>query len=51
MDRVKLYQNDLQNIADGAVSNTSKKTIRLHNEPIIWCSNYQITGEGGVLAY
>ncbi|WP_243517597.1 MULTISPECIES: OstA-like protein [unclassified Candidatus Cardinium] len=42
---VRLYQEELQGVADGAVYNTSKNTIHLHNKPVIWCSNYQITGE------
>ncbi|WP_419241037.1 OstA-like protein [Cardinium endosymbiont of Nabis limbatus] len=46
LDHVRLYQEDLQGVADGAVYNTSKNTIHLHNTPVIWCSNYQITGEG-----
>ncbi len=45
LDHVRLYQEELQGIADGAVYNTSKNTIHLQNKPVIWCSNYQITGE------
>lgn len=45
LNHVRLYQEDLQGVADGAVYNSSKNTIHLHNKPVIWCSNYQITGE------
>ncbi|CAH2560105.1 OstA-like protein [Cardinium endosymbiont of Oedothorax gibbosus] len=45
LHHVRLYQTDVQGVADGAVYNTSKNTIHLHHKPIIWCSNYQITGE------
>ena len=45
VDHVRLYQQDLQGIADGAVYNSNTNTIHLHNKPIIWCSKYQITGE------
>ncbi|TSJ80720.1 OstA-like protein [Cardinium endosymbiont of Dermatophagoides farinae] len=45
LDHVRLYQQDLQGIADGAVYNSGDNTIHLHSKPVIWCSNYQITGE------
>lgn len=45
LHHVRLYQEALQGVADGAVYNTSKNTIYLHNKPVIWCSQYQITGE------
>lgn len=45
LHHVRLYQEDVQGVADGAVYNTSKNTIHLHHKPVIWCSNYQITGE------
>ncbi|AXI23968.1 lipopolysaccharide transport periplasmic protein LptA [Cardinium endosymbiont of Sogatella furcifera] len=45
LHRVRLYQEEVQGVADGAVYNSRKNTIHLHNKPIIWCSNYQITGE------
>lgn len=45
LNNVKLYQEELQGIADGAVYNSNKNTIHLQNNPIIWCGNYQITGQ------
>ena len=45
LHHVRLYQEDIQGVADGAVYNSSKNTIHLDNKPVIWCSNYQITGE------
>ncbi|MGI2299863.1 OstA-like protein [Candidatus Cardinium hertigii] len=50
LNHVRLYQEVLQGVADGAVYNTSKNTIYLHNKPIIWCGQYQITGEAVHLA-
>lgn len=50
LHHVRLYQEELQGVADGAVYNSGKNTIHLHNKPIIWCSSYQITGEEVYLA-
>ncbi|MBX9890327.1 MAG: hypothetical protein K2X94_03595 [Amoebophilaceae bacterium] len=46
LHNVKLYEKNVQCIADGAVYNSAKKVIELQDKPIIWCSGYQITGEG-----
>ncbi|WP_339044742.1 OstA-like protein [Cardinium endosymbiont of Tipula unca] len=45
LNNVRLYQEFLQGIADGAVYNSSSNTIDLHNKPVVWCGSYQITGE------
>lgn len=45
LNHVRLYQEVVQGVADGAVYNTSKNSIYLHNKPVIWCGQYQITGE------
>ncbi|ROT47611.1 hypothetical protein EDM02_01410 [Candidatus Cardinium hertigii] len=45
LHNVRLYQESLQGMADGAVYNSGENTIHFHNKPIIWCSGYQITGE------
>lgn len=45
LNNVRLYQEFLQGIADGAVYNSSDNTIDLHNKPVVWCGSFQITGE------
>ncbi|TDG95743.1 OstA-like protein [Cardinium endosymbiont of Culicoides punctatus] len=50
LNNVRLYQELIQGIADGAVYNSSDNTIRLQNKPVVWCGNYQITGEDVHLA-
>ncbi|MDD9139829.1 MAG: hypothetical protein NQ127_02760 [Candidatus Cardinium sp.] len=45
LGQVKLYQENLQGVADGAVYNSKSNTIYLQNKPIVWCAGYQITGE------
>lgn len=45
LNNVRLYQENLQGVADGAIYNSNEGIIHLHNKPIIWCDSYQITGE------
>lgn len=45
LGHVRLYHASIQGLADGAIYTAQDKTIRLQNQPIIWCNHYQITGE------
>ena len=42
---VKIYSDSLQGIADSLFYGLADSTIRLHNQPIVWVSGNQITGD------
>lgn len=42
---VKIYSDSMQGIADSLFYGLADSTIRLHNQPILWVNNNQITGD------
>jgi lipopolysaccharide export system protein LptA len=42
---VKIYSDSMQGIADSLFYGLADSTIRLHNRPILWVNNNQITGD------
>jgi lipopolysaccharide export system protein LptA len=42
---VKIYSDSMQGIADSLFYSLADSTIRLHNQPILWVNENQITGD------
>jgi lipopolysaccharide export system protein LptA len=42
---VKIYSDSLQGVADSLFYGLADSTIRLHNQPILWLNQNQITGD------
>ena len=42
---VKIYSDSLQGVADSLFYSLADSTIRLHNRPIVWANENQITGD------
>ena len=44
-NHVKIYSDSMQGVADSLFYSLADSTIRLHNQPILWVNENQITGD------
>ncbi len=48
---VRIFRRDMQGVCDSLQFNTKDSTLRLYNEPILWNTGYQMTGDTIVMFF
>ncbi|MCL2650661.1 MAG: hypothetical protein FWD60_06515 [Candidatus Azobacteroides sp.] len=48
---VRIFRNDLQGVCDSLQFNTKDSTLRMYKDPILWNTDYQMTGDTIVIFF